>query len=209
MYYNISIWTFLKGTSALTERFGMRVITGEARGKRLCALSGEDITRPTTDMVKEAIFSIIQFEVAGANVLDLFAGSGQLGIEAVSRGAKGCVFVDSSREAVEIVRKNISACGFQDRCKVMSGDAFSFVKTAAESFDIALLDPPYHHGTLEKVLPLLEKHINEGGMVVCEHEKGLQLEEEYGSLKKYRTYKYGKIALTVYKTEASDGGESE
>lgn len=191
-------------------RFDMRVITGEARGKKLCALIGEDITRPTTDMVKEAIFSIIQFEVAGAYVLDLFAGSGQLGIEAVSRGAKGCVFVDSSREAVEIVRKNIAACGFEDRSKVLNADAFSFVNTTAERFDIAMLDPPYHHGTLEKVLPLLEKHISGSGTVVCEHEKGLQLAEEYGNLKKYRTYKYGKIALTVYKTvAASDGGESE
>lgn len=182
----------------------MRVITGEARGKRLITLEGEEVTRPTTEMVKEAMFSIIQFDLAGAMVLDLFAGSGQLGIEAISRGAQSCTFVDSSAEAIKIIKANVSACGFDDRAKILSSDAERYLRTAKSGFDIALLDPPYRQGTPERILPQLADVMNDGATVICEHEKGLALDDEYGRLKKYRCYKYGKIALTVYKTEENE-----
>lgn len=186
----------------------MRVITGEARGKRLITLGGEEITRPTTEMVKEAMFSIIQFELAGANVLDLFAGSGQLGIEAISRGAQSCTFVDSSAEAIKITRSNVSACGFDDRAKILCSDSERYLRTAKKGFDIALLDPPYRQGTLERILPQLADIMSDSGAtVICEHEKGLELGDEYGSLKKYRCYKYGKIALTVFKAPREDDEE--
>ena len=101
----------------------MRVIAGEARGRRLEALPGTDVTRPTLDQVKEAMFSIVQFDLPGARVLDLYAGSGQLGIEALSRGAARCVFLDENRDAVNIVMKNCKNCGVFDRSRVNIGEA--------------------------------------------------------------------------------------
>ena len=120
----------------------MRVIAGEARGRRLEALPGTDITRPTLDQVKEAMFSIVQFDLPGARVLDLYAGSGQLGIEALSRGAARCVFLDENREAVNIVMKNCKNCGVFDRSRVNIGEAARFLSACREQFDLVLLDPP-------------------------------------------------------------------
>lgn len=104
----------------------MRVITGTARGRRLGELSGMD-TRPTTDRVKEGLFNIIQFDIEGRRVLDLFAGTGQLGIECLSRGAAHCTFVDQRKDAVALVRKNLDATELSDRAKVFQGDALSFL----------------------------------------------------------------------------------
>lgn len=119
----------------------MRVIAGDARGRRLEALPGTDITRPTLDQVKEAMFSIVQFDLPGARVLDLYAGSGQLGIEALSRGAARCVFLDENREAVNIVMKNCKACGVFDRSRVNIGEAARYLSACREQFDLVLLDP--------------------------------------------------------------------
>lgn len=177
----------------------MRVITGEARGKKLIALEGDEITRPTTDMVKESIFSIIQFDVPGANVLDLFAGSGQLGIEAISRGALHCVFVENNRDALAVVKENVLSCKFTDRARILHMDSIEYLKMAKKDIDIAFVDPPYRSGVIEKVMPHLERIMSDRGIVVCEHEKELELPESYGRLVKKKTYKYGKIALTVYR----------
>ena len=117
----------------------MRVITGNARGKKLKTLESLEI-RPTSDMVKEAIFSIIQFDLPEASVLDLFAGSGQLGIEALSRGAKHCVFVDKNRAAYNVVNENIENCGFKKNSRVLLMDSLDYLKTAKKGLDIALLD---------------------------------------------------------------------
>ena len=117
----------------------MRVIAGEARGRRLEALPGTDVTRPTLSQVKEAMFSIVQFDLPGARVLDLYAGSGQLGIEALSRGAARCVFLDESREAVSIVMRNCKACGVFDRSRVNIGEAARFLSACREQFDLVLL----------------------------------------------------------------------
>ena len=113
----------------------MRVIAGTARGKNLAALPGEDVTRPTINRVKEAMFSSVQFSVPGARVLDLFAGSGQLGIEALSRGAKRCVFLDASREAIQIVLANCKTAGVFAQSRVIPDDAFHFLATTQEEFD--------------------------------------------------------------------------
>ena len=118
----------------------MRVIAGEARGRRLEALPGTDVTRPTLSQVKEAMFSIVQFDLPGARVLDLYAGSGQLGIEALSRGAARCVFLDENREAVSIVMRNCKACGVFDRSRVNIGEAARFLSACREQFDLVLLD---------------------------------------------------------------------
>ena len=113
----------------------MRVITGSARGRRLKDLPGLD-TRPTTDKVKESIFNIVQFDVEGRRVLDLFAGTGQLGIEALSRGAEKCVFVDRSREAVKVVKENVTSTGFENQSQVIQGDGVSFLTSCREKFEI-------------------------------------------------------------------------
>lgn len=182
----------------------MRVITGTARGKRLKTLDGLDV-RPTSDKVKEAIFSIIQFDLPGASVLDLFAGSGQLGIEALSRGAKHCVFVDKSRASIAVVRENVQNCGFVNESRIVNMDSVDYLRSAKAGIDIALLDPPYEQGLILKALPLLEPKLSDGAIVICEHEAGLELPDEVARLEKWRTYNYGKhVALTTYKIKEAD-----
>lgn len=176
----------------------MRVITGSARGRKLASLEGRDV-RPTTDMVKEAIFSIIQFDIEGAVVLDLFSGSGQLGIEALSRGAKYCRFVDNSQASAQVTRENVTACGFVRDSAVSVADSVDFAREVRMVFDIAFLDPPYNSGLIEKAMPYLCEKMSDRGIVVCEHERGLILPECYGRLMKTKTYRYGKIEVTVYR----------
>lgn len=173
----------------------MRVITGTARGRKL--LSPIEVTRPTSEKVKEAIFSSIQFELIAANVLDLFAGSGQLGIEALSRGAKFAQFVDADRENIEIIRKNIENCGFESVSKVALADARTFLRKIGDKFNFAFLDPPYGRGLLNDVLPLVSEIMLPGGKVICEHEKEFKF-EDYGSLKIFKTYSYGKVIVTTF-----------
>ena len=137
----------------------MRVITGSARGRRLITLEGNDV-RPTTDIVKEALFSLIQFEIAGRKVLDLFGGCGQLAIEALSRGARDAVIVDSSVKSVEVIKKNLEATDFLKQAVVVHSDAEAFLSRRTERYDIALLDPPYSKGIIEKVLPKVKPDTN-------------------------------------------------
>lgn len=176
----------------------MRVITGTARGKRLQTREG-DAVRPTPDRVKEALFSMIQFDIEGRRVLDLFAGSGQLGIEALSRGAREAVFVDSSRESAEIVRKNVESCGFADSARIENIGYDTYLLRKGEPFDLAFLDPPYRTGLLQKAIPLTVKRMNPGGTIFCENPSDEELAEEYEGFARVRSYRYGKIILTVYR----------
>ena len=178
----------------------MRVITGSARGMTLRTLEGET-TRPTSEKVKEAIFSSIQFEIEGAHILDLFAGSGQMGIEALSRGAADAVFVDSDKGAVGIIKENIKKVRFEDRSQIVQSDAFSFLNMNIRKFDIVFLDPPYAAGILTKALGGVEDFTESGGTVICEHPSGAEMPDESGALKKYRSYKYGKTSITVYRKD--------
>ena len=173
----------------------MRVITGSARGRRLKEPKNMDI-RPTTDKVKESIFNIVQFDLEGRRVLDLFAGTGQLGIEALSRGAKSAVFVDESNEAVKIIRENLEHCGLKG--EVARDDAIGFLSRGGK-FDIIFLDPPYASGLLDAALKKIIQFdiLAEGGIIICEtaDEKTLEaLPEPYFV---GREYKYGKVKLTV------------
>ena len=122
----------------------MRIITGTAKGVRLETLEGEN-TRPTSEKIKEAVFSAIQFDLEGCSVLDLFAGSGQMGLEAISRGAVGCMFVDDAREAMDIVKKNAQKTKFFDKCRYLVSDYRNYVRKAGgkDNFDLIFLDPPY------------------------------------------------------------------
>lgn len=176
----------------------MRVITGSARGKKLITLEGTDV-RPTSDMVKEAIFSIVQFELAGAAVLDLFAGSGQLGIEALSRGASLAVFVDSSTDSVKVVRENLKNTGLAQNSRVVAMDSFAYLGGCKDKFDVVFLDPPYSKDIIPQILPKVVEKLNENGIIVCEHDKKDPLPEEAGDFCRFRTYSYGRIALTTYR----------
>ena len=129
----------------------MRVITGSAGGRRLLELEGLE-TRPTTDRVKEGLFSALQFDIEGRRVLDLFAGTGQMGIECLSRGAAAAVFVERRKDAFELVKKNLALTNLQDRATVINGDARDFVVRTGERFDLVFLDPPYASGLLEELL---------------------------------------------------------
>ena len=175
----------------------MRIITGSARGAKLSTLEGEDV-RPTTDRVKQALFNIVQFQIEGRNVLDLFAGSGQLGLEAVSRGAKCAVLVDTAQDAIDVISANVHHTNLTSKVKVVHMDYASYLMKQDMFFDLAFLDPPYHKEILEKALPLTAEVMNEGGIIVCEHAADEPVPEEAGDFVKRRTYQYGKIMLTVY-----------
>lgn len=175
----------------------MRVIAGSAKGRKLKTLEGRDV-RPTTDKVKEAIFSSVQFRLSGALVLDLFAGSGQMGIEALSRGAVGVVYVDSSSRSLAVTRENLETSGFSKDAQLFQMDAAAFLKCTQLRFDMAFLDPPYHQNMHAKLLPLLEQHMQPDGIVICEHEAGLTLPEQIGALIYQKQKKYGAIAVTTF-----------
>jgi len=183
----------------------MRVITGTARGRRLKDLPGLD-TRPTTDKVKESIFNIVQFDVEGRAVLDLFAGTGQLGIEALSRGAEKCVFVDSSRTAAAVVRENLEHTGFEKQGRVVQGDALSFLTSCREKFGLAFLDPPYASDLLEKALNRMAEIdiMAENGIIVCESAADKLLPQLPAPYRMGREYRYGKIKLTLYIRTSED-----
>ncbi len=168
---------------------------------------GYDV-RPTTDKVKESIFNIIQFDITDAAVLDLFAGSGQLGIEALSRGAAKAVFVDSSKKSLDTVKKNIELCRFSSVADVVFSDSISFLQNTAGKFDIVFLDPPYHKQLCDKALEVLPRCLNEDAVVVCETQNDETLPEACGVLCVDRVYKYSAIKLTVYRKKTDDGCDS-
>lgn len=179
----------------------MRVIAGTARGTKLQALPGEDVTRPTVDRVKEAMFSSVQFLLPGAKVLDLFGGSGQLGIEAVSRGALSATIVDRSDAAIRVITANCRAANLAAQCDVRRGEADAFLAGCGVQYDLVLMDPPYHYGTVQRLLPLVDKITAPGGVVICETEREAVLPEREGELVMKKQHKYGKILVTKYEKE--------
>lgn len=177
----------------------MRVITGTARGRKLRELPGME-TRPTTDKVKESIFNIIQFDIEGRRVLDLFGGTGQLGIEALSRGAAHCTFVDLRREAAAVIRENLQVTRLAGQARVVQGDSLSFLASCREKFDLILLDPPYASGLLEKAVKEAAAIdiLTENGIMVCESAADQVLPALEAPYEKGREYRYGKIKITLY-----------
>lgn len=178
----------------------MRVISGSARGRRLKELPGMD-TRPTTDQVKESVFNIIQFDVEGRRVLDLFAGTGQLGIEALSRGAAHATFVDLAPAAAKIVRENIELTRFGDAAKVVQSDWRGFLSSCREKFDLIFLDPPYKTDMLEDAMLTIAAIdiLSEHGIMICESPLDKQLPDLAEPYEKGKEYRYGKIKVTLYR----------
>ena len=177
----------------------MRVITGTARGRRLKTPENSDI-RPTTDNVKESVFNIIQFDIEGRRVLDLFAGTGQLGIECLSRGAAEAVFIDDSRAAVRIVKDNLKACGFS--APVLQQDALSYLRSCGR-FDLIFVDPPYDANLYEPVLETINSVdiLSDGGIILCESRRERYMPDMKAPYLKRRDYNYGRVKLTVYVKE--------
>lgn len=182
----------------------MRVITGKAKGRKLITVEGTDVVRPTGDRVKEAIFSAVQFEIEGSTVLDLFAGSGQLGIEALSRGAKKCVFVDSAAVSVGTVRKNLESTGLAEDADVVHMPFTAFLKSTKETFDVAFLDPPYRYKLVQKALPVLVEKMSEQGVIVCEHEKECVLPSKVGDFRLVKLLTHGTVSVSIYRQVEDD-----
>ena len=155
-------------------------------------------------MVKEALFSIIQFDIEGRTVLDLFAGTGQLGLEALSRGAKKAVFIDHTAAAIKTIRENAAAARLSDRCEIRQSDYKAFLQSAPQrSFHIVLMDPPYMAGYLKRVLNFIETFdiVADNGIIICEGKEGETMPAEIGRMRLVRTYKYGITSLHLYRRE--------
>lgn len=178
----------------------MRVITGTARGVSLKTPEGL-LTRPTSDRVKEALFSIIQFELEGIRVLDLFAGTGQLGIEALSRGAASAVFVDAGRDAVALVKENLKRAKLEAHAQVVQSDYLAYLGHCNERFDVIFLDPPYDGVFLEKALHKISEIdiLPSGGIIICERPCEKAKPQPISGFSQGKDYRYGKTFLTLYR----------
>ena len=176
----------------------MRIITGSARGRRLVSPEGYDV-RPTTDKVKESLFNIIQFDLDGALFCDLFAGSGQIGLEAVSRGAAKAVFVESSKKSLEVIKTNIDLCKFSDSCTAVFSDVFVYLNSLKEDFDFIFMDPPYNKQMCDKALAILAAKVSDNTTIICETQISEVLPEKIGELKLIKTYDYSSIKLSVFR----------
>ena len=178
----------------------MRVITGTARGIQLKTPDGLQ-TRPTADRVKEALFSIINFDIPGAKVLDLFAGTGQLGIEALSRGAESAVFVDAREESCRLIRENLKRTKLEKDAKVIRSDYLDYLNRCREQYNIILLDPPYAEVFLENAIKRITEIdiLQTDGIIVAERPLGKDLPWEFEGYTRSKDYKYGKVLLTIYR----------
>ena len=180
----------------------MRVIAGTARGTQLKTPEGMQ-TRPTIDRVKEALFSIIHFDLPGAKVLDLFGGTGQLGIEALSRGAASATFVDQAEPACRLIKENLRRAKLENAGKVIRGDYMEYLSRCREEYDIILLDPPYAEVFLENALKRIAEIdiLRSGGIIVAERPVGKDLPWEFPGFTRSKDYKYGTVLLTLYRKD--------
>ena len=180
----------------------MRVISGTSRGVQLKTPNGNN-TRPTADRVKEAMFSIIQFDIPGARVLDLFGGTGQLGIEALSRGADCAIFVDQNKDACRLIQENVKRANLADAARVICSDYVSYLQNCKEKFHIILLDPPYAEVFLEKALNLITEIdiLQSGGIIVTERPLGKEMPWSFHGYIRSKDYKYGNTLLCLFRKD--------
>ncbi len=182
----------------------MRIISGIRRGHKLYEFSGQDV-RPTTDRVKEAVFNLIQAYVPSSRVLDMFAGSGALAFEAVSRGAESAVLIDCDKRSVEIIRRNMTELGFDTMCKVVEMSCIDYARTCNEKFDIIFLDPPYNKGLIEPALTAIAENelLSDSGIVMLESDN-TDFKSEFSGLEMIKQRRYGRTYITIYQN-AKDG----
>lgn len=183
----------------------MRVISGSARGLKLKSPKGMDV-RPTTDRVKESLFNIISNHILDSFILDLFSGTGSLGIEALSRGAQRCTFVDSSRDSIEIIKDNLKNTKFIDKSEVIFSDTISAINKLGvkrDKFDIIFMDPPYLKNLIVPVLKEIIKRelLEEDGIIIIEHDTKDIIPDNVDNLNKYREKKYGNTTLSFFAWE--------
>jgi 16S rRNA (guanine(966)-N(2))-methyltransferase RsmD len=181
----------------------MRIITGKAKGIKLKTLEGDN-TRPTAERVKEAVFSMLQFDIEGRSVLDLFAGSGQMALEALSRGASSAVLADRSKEAVAIIKENVQKTRFADSCQVFMADYLDYLNRMAKApFDIVFLDPPYAQGFYKPALKALldNELLKPSSLIICESADASPFEgdtELMSNFKVIKQSKYGNSLITLF-----------
>ena len=180
----------------------MRIIAGEAKSKRLKSRKGMN-TRPTLGSVKESLFSIISPYVEGSKFLDLFSGTGNIALEALSRGARRAIMIEQDQEALRVIIENINSLGFEDRCRAYKNDvirACEILGRKGEKFDIIFMDPPYKEELCTKVSEAVLKTgiLAEGGLVICEHHVFEKMADQIGELKKADERVYGKKCITFY-----------
>ena len=180
----------------------MRVISGKAKGVVLKTPEGMQ-TRPTADRVKEALFSILQFEIPGTKVLDLFGGTGQLGIEAISRGATSAVFVDAGDAPCKLIKENLRRAKMEKEGRVVRSDYLQFLSQCHETFDIIFLDPPYAEVFLENAIKRISEIdiLQSGGIIVAERPVEKALNCDFEGFSRSKDYKYGNTLLTLFRKD--------
>ncbi len=178
----------------------MRVISGSARGKKLITSEGLDV-RPTLDRVKESIFNMIAFDIPDSCVLDLFSGSGSLGIEALSRGAKECTFVDKSLQSISVTKKNLEATHLLDSAFVLNTDSIEFIKSTNKKFDIIFIDPPYESDLYNKSLSAIKESgiLSDGGFIVLEYDTEITPYFSANRFELTKEKKYGRVKILIMK----------
>ena len=180
----------------------MRIITGEYRGRKL-ETPIDDRIRPTSDKVKEAMFNLLMNDVYGSVCVDLFAGTGGLGLEALSRGAKKCYFCDNSKDSLNLIKRNIARCGAEKRSVVLAGDFVKVLSGLREPADVFILDPPYRDGLYEKCLDLIDSLdlLTNEGIIIAEHGVRDYVPEISGKLRKVKDKTYGTISVSIYRKD--------
>ncbi|MFB5759778.1 16S rRNA (guanine(966)-N(2))-methyltransferase RsmD [Paenibacillus medicaginis] len=191
----------------------MRVVSGSAKGRPLKAVPGTG-TRPTTDKVKEALFSMIGPYFDGGTALDLFAGSGGLGIEALSRGMEKAVFIDMEPKAIEVIRENLRKTGLDSQAEVFRNEAGRALKVLAKrgaAFDAVFLDPPYRMKNGDELMEQMDKLglLRDGAVIVLEYESGYSYPEQFGSFNQLRKAVYGETAVSIFSYEGMQGQTNE
>ncbi|WP_019414406.1 16S rRNA (guanine(966)-N(2))-methyltransferase RsmD [Paenisporosarcina sp. TG20] len=186
----------------------MRVISGTRRGLSLKAVPGSD-TRPTTDKVKESIFNIIGPYFEGGLAVDLFAGSGGLGIESISRGIDRCIFIEKNPRAIPIIYENLKKCNLEEYAEVYKADATRAIKSLEKrkvQIDLLFLDPPYEKvGYYELIDQFIDKNLlTKNAIILCEHEKGVDLKDKYGSFIVTKKETYGSTIISIYQQEEGE-----
>lgn len=180
----------------------MRIVAGSAKGRRLCAVKGLSI-RPTSDKVREAVFNILGLEFHYKNVLDLFAGTGAMGIEALSRGSEKVTFIDKDASAIKVINKNLDICGFAEKAKVMKMDVVQALSLKPLAFDLIFIDPPYAAGLTGIVLEMIDKNkiLADSGVIVSETSKRTVTDARLSGLQKFDKRQYGDTVVTFYKNK--------